>query len=71
MKKELNKDPDGSKKIDECRKGRIKVSKWENDKGVSYSLTIGYKKEDQWLNKKITLFPSEIPDVINALKDVL
>ena len=57
-------------KIDEVRMGRIDAVKWMNKNGISYSLSIGYKKNGQWQNKKISILNSEMESVIDALRNI-
>lgn len=70
---EINNKKAGEKEytiMDEHRSGRVHLTKFGSPKGVSYSLSIGFKKDGDWLNKKIFLLEEEIPSVIKCLKEL-
>jgi hypothetical protein len=72
-KKDKKKEADEKQfeKLGEYNIGRIRGSKWTSNNGISYSLQVGYKKNDEWVNKKITLLDTEIQGVISVLRKII
>ena len=56
-----------SKPKHSIRKGRISAAIFENEKGTSIVLQKSFKKDKEWKNMNLTVFPSEL----DAIKEVL
>lgn len=56
--------------VDKVNLGNVHISKWSSENGISYSMSIGYRKNNEWINKRISIVEQEMPNVIKALKTI-
>jgi len=59
-----------NKPIRQLRSGNRSVSVFDGEKGKSFVLQISYKKDDQWINKFLSIYENEIDSVIAMLKAI-
>jgi len=58
----------GDKPEHQERGGTISASMFKDDKGYTLNFQKSYKKDEEWVNKNIVLFLSEIPKAIRVLE---
>jgi len=60
----------GKKKpVTQARVKNIDISLWDNEKGYTISINKSYKVGEEWKNMRMTLFPSEIGSLDDALAE--
>lgn len=60
----------GKKKpVTQARVKNIDISLWDNEKGMTISINKSYKVGEEWKNMRMTLFPSEIGSLDDALAE--
>ena len=71
MQSELNEQNEAGAKqqpIIKKKSGNASVAVFENENGNNYVLQIGYKVDDEWKDKKISILEKEIDKVIALLR---
>lgn len=57
--------------IRKIQSGNVSVAVFKNESGYkSYALRVGYKEDDEWKDKKISLMEREIDRTIAVLKAI-
>lgn len=55
--------------VTQVRVKNLDISLWDNPKGMTVSISKSYKSSGEWKNMKMTLFPSELAHLDDALEE--